>query len=278
MLVDPLGDTPTGRTERPEPERWPTALTDIERDLIAVRGYPIQELMGRLSFAEVIWLIFMGDLPDARTVRLLDAVFVASIDHGPAAPSANASRLVASTGAEPGHAAAAGLMAVNRYHGGSLAPAMSILDDVVARHRAGATLAEAARDLVGEWRDRGERVLGFGHRVHPVDPRVERLFGITAELGFRSVYIDAAREIERALNDRPEKPIPMNLDGAIAAVFCGIGLPASMANSLFMIARYVGLNAQAHEEQARMRPMRRIEPDHVVYDGPALRHLPDGAI
>lgn len=275
--MDLLGATFTERTIPPEGEPWPTALTMIDRDLIAVRGYPIQELMGRASFGEVIWLLFMGDLPDARTARLLDAVFVASIDHGPAAPSANASRLVASTGAEPGHAAAAGLMAINRYHGGSLAPAMEIFEDVVARHRAGAALATAASDVVEEWRSRNERVLGFGHRIHPVDPRVARLFEIAGELGFHSVYVEAAREVERALNDKAAKPIPMNLDGAIAAIFCGIGLPASMGNSMFMIARYVGLNAQAHEEQTRMRPMRRIQPDRSVYDGPALRHLPEGA-
>ena len=275
--MDPLGSPSTDQAIPSEADLWPTALTDVDRDLIAVRGYPIQELMGRTSFAEVIWLIFMGDLPDARTARLLDAVFVASIDHGPAAPSANASRLVASTGAEPGHAAAAGLMAIDRYHGGSLAPAMGILEDVVARHRAGAPLATAARDVVDEWRGRGERVLGFGHRVHPVDPRVERLFAIADELGFHSLYVDGAREVERALNDKAGRPIPMNLDGAIAAIFCGLGLPASMGNSMFMIARFVGLNAQAHEEQTRMRPMRRIHPDRSRYDGPALRHLADGA-
>jgi citrate synthase len=182
-------------------------------------------------------------------------------------------RLVASGGAEVTVAAAAGLLAIGSHHGGALAPCMEVLEDVVERHQRGATLDDAAREVVAEWRQKGERVPGFGHRVHTADPRVPRLFGLTDDLGKHSIYQDAAWAVERALNDNPEKIIPMNLDGAIAAVLCGLGFPLGLANSLFIVSRFVGLNAQAHEEKTRMRPMRKIQPDAFVWDGAETRNL-----
>lgn len=264
-----MQDTPE---PSPAAEYWPTSVTDIEGDRIAIRGYPIEELMGRVSLSEAIGLIFLGEVPDKSVASLLDAILVASLDHGTTSPSALVSRLAASTGAEVGHAAASGLLAINQYHGGALALCMAVLQDVVDRHEAGDTLQEAARKLVADWRARGERIPGFGHRVHGVDPRVARLFDIADELGFRTIYQDAARAIEQALNDS-NKRIPMNLDGAIAAIFCGTAIPVGLANSIFMVARYVGLNAQAYEEKTRMRPMRKIRPDLYRYDGPSLRRL-----
>ncbi len=263
---------------QPDGGSWPTAVTEIEPNVIVVRGYPIDELMGRITFSEAIWLTLLGELPDERTRQLFDAILVASLDHGPTSPSANTARLVASTGAEPGHAAAAGLLAINRYHGGALSGAMEILEDVVSRSRAGAGLAVAADAVVAEWRARGERLLGFGHRFHSVDPRIARLFAIADELGFHSIYIDAARAVERALLESSHRAIPINPDGAIAALFCGIGVPVGLADQLFMIARFVGLNAQAYEETTRMRPMRKIRPDLYEYDGPTRRHLEGRAV
>jgi citrate synthase len=266
---------------------WGTAVTLTAPGVIAPRGYPIEQLMGRVTFTEVVWLMYKGELPDERTRRLLDAVLVASIDHSTTSPSAMTARTVASSGAPVQLAATAGLLAINTYHGGALEPCMVILREVVQRARIEADpaenelpakhLAAAAVAVVAEWRARGERLPGFGHRVHATDPRTDRLFEITDELGFHSVYQEAARAVERALNDRPDKRIPMNLDGAIAALFCALELPAELANPLFMTARFVGITQQAFEEHTRFRPMRKIDLSAWVYDGPALRTVPGDA-
>jgi citrate synthase len=255
-------------------DRWNTAITWTAPGVIAPRGYPVDKLMGRASFTDVVYLMYLGELPDSRSRALLDAILVASVDHSTTSPSALTARTVASSGASVQVAATAGLLAINQYHGGAIEPCMEILEDVVARHRKGKDLEKSAAEVVGEWREHGMRLPGFGHRVHSVDPRTDRLFTIAHDLQFLTVYEDAARAVEAALNTDPAKAIPMNLDGAIAAILCGLGFPATLANPLFMISRFVGITMQAYEERTRQRPMRRIRIDRYVYDGPPLRDLP----
>ena len=260
---------------RPEsPDMWGTAITYTSPGVIAPRGYRIEELMGGASFTDVIHLMYRGELPDERTRALLDAVLVASVDHSTTSPSAMTARTVASSGASVQLAATAGLLSINTFHGGALGPCMEVLEDVVARHASGLSVADAAHEMATEWRARGERVPGFGHRVHLVDPRTARLFAIAEELGFHTVYDDAAIAVEHALGELAGKPIPMNLDGAIAAVLCGLEFPVDLANPFFMISRFVGITMQAYEEHMRYRPMRKIYADRWEYDGVPLRTVP----
>lgn len=251
-------------------------MTMTAPGVIAPRGYRVEDLMGRVTFTDVIHLMYRGELPDEATRKLLDAILVASIDHSTTSPSAMTARTVASSGATVQLAATAGLLAINDSHGGALGPCMLVLQEVVERSET-SDLQAAANDLVAEWRARHERIPGFGHRVHATDPRTARLFGIAEELGFHTVYDDAARAVEAALNDDPAKPIPMNLDGVIAAILCGLRLPAELANPLFMSSRFVGITMQAYEEHSRYRPMRKIYLDKWEYDGPALRPVPGSA-
>ena len=99
---------------------WNTAITRIEPNRVGVRGYDIAELMGRVSFGAAVYLILTGELPSPAIARLMDAILVASIDHGATPPSALAARTVASTGATLSAAVAAGIMSINRHHGGAI--------------------------------------------------------------------------------------------------------------------------------------------------------------
>jgi citrate synthase len=263
-----MSDTTPAPTDR----TWGTGMTMIAPGIIAPRGYRIEELMGTVTFTDVIHLMYRGELPDPKTRELLDAILVASIDHSTTSPSAMTARTVASSGATVQLAAAAGLLSINDSHGGALGPCMLVLQDVV-RRADGGDLAAAAAEVVGEWRARHERIPGFGHRVHAVDPRTARLFAVAERLGFHTVYDDAARAVEDQLST-PAKPIPMNLDGVIAAVLCGLEFPAELANPLFMTARFVGITMQAYEERTRYRPMRKINVEAWAYDGEPLRDLP----
>ncbi|HOF84051.1 MAG TPA: citrate/2-methylcitrate synthase, partial [Candidatus Aminicenantes bacterium] len=89
-------------------EKWPTAITEVKPNRIMARGYLIDEMMGKISFAQAVCLILTGELPAPAVGKLLDAIFVSSIDHGASPPSALAARTVASTGAELNAAVAAG--------------------------------------------------------------------------------------------------------------------------------------------------------------------------
>src|SRR5260370_10025711 len=99
---------------------WNTAVTRIEPNRVAVRGYDISELMGRVSFGAAVYLILTGELPSDAIGRLMDGILVASIDHGATPPSALAARTTASTGASLSAAAAAGIMSINRHHGAAI--------------------------------------------------------------------------------------------------------------------------------------------------------------
>ena len=88
------------RTQMREPsERWQSSLTEISPNKILNRGYPLDEMMGRLGFAEAVYLLLMGELPTASIGRMLNAVLVSSIDHGVTPPSTLAARNVATSGA-----------------------------------------------------------------------------------------------------------------------------------------------------------------------------------
>ena len=79
---------------------WKTAITKIEPNKIFLRGYPLHELMGRITFSQAIYLALKGELPSEKVGRLIDAILVSSIDHGATPPSVLAARTVASTGAD----------------------------------------------------------------------------------------------------------------------------------------------------------------------------------
>src|SRR5215831_9209763 len=95
----------------PAGARWESALTSIAPNRILVRGYPLDEMMGRLGFAEAVYLMLMGELPTPAIGRMLNAVLVSSIDHGVTPPSTLATRNVATTGAPLKDCVASGILA-----------------------------------------------------------------------------------------------------------------------------------------------------------------------
>lgn len=255
---------------------WRTAVTHVEPNRILVRGYALDELMGRVSFAEAIYLLLEGELPTPALGRLMDAVLVSLIDHGTSPPSTIAARNVATAGAPLRASVAAGVLGFGTYHGGDIEGCVRMLERGVVLVREGAAHDAAARQIVDECAARGEAVPGFGHRIHTHDPRAARLFQMALELEVDGAHLQMLRALERALNaSRGDQPrIPINVDGAIAAVCADIGLAASVGHALFIISRVPGLIAQAREEQERERPMRQIDSTAVIYDGPRERRLP----
>ena len=131
-----------------EGDRWQTALTSIAPNSILIRGYPVDELMGRLSFAEAVYLLLMGELPTPAIGRMLNAVLVSSLDHGVTPPSTLAARNVATSGAPLKDSIAAGILAFGPHHGGDIETCMRFLD-------AGLTLVRSGRSLQIMRLDRG---------------------------------------------------------------------------------------------------------------------------
>jgi len=137
---------------------WKTSITEIKPNEVRLRGYLIDELMGSISFAEAVYLAIKGDLPTAEVSKMMNAILVSSIDHGASPPSALAARTVASTGAPLNAAVAAGILSINRHHGGAIADCMKVLQSGIDRvHKSGETVDKIAVDLVAEHKASGKR-------------------------------------------------------------------------------------------------------------------------
>jgi succinyl-CoA synthetase alpha subunit len=288
-VVDAFGDLPgavvqileqiKGQSLMNEADKkavWHSAITRIQPNKVAVRGYDIAELMGQVSFGAAVYLILTGELPSPAVARLMDAILVSSIDHGATPPSALSARNVASTGATLSASVAAGVMSINRHHGGAIEDCARQLKAIADRAaRDSISLEEAATRTLRTMSEAGERMSGFGHRVHTKDPRTARLFELAREAGVDGAHMQAARAVEKAFADA-KKSLPINVDGAIGAILADLGMNPATFNGIFMIARTPGLIAHVIEEQTRERPMRRIDPVNHGYDGPAPRNLLDG--
>jgi citrate synthase len=240
-------------------EKWMTAITEVKPNRIMTRGYLIDELMGKITFSQAIYLVLKGELPSPEVGRLLDAIFVSSVDHGASPPSVLTARTVASTGADLNDAVAAGVLAISRLHGGAIEEGQRLFLEIAKRADAqGINENAAAKIVFDEMKAKGKRASGFGHRLHTKDPRTAKLFDLAAGLGLAGRHVRIARAAEKA----------------IAAVLCDLGIPPEIGNAFFIISRVPGLVAHVHEEKTRMKPMRRIDPEGFYYDGPAERKLP----
>ena len=227
---------------------WQTAIIDMEPGRIALRGHPVEDLIGNIGFAPMIWLMVTGEEIKGARAALFEAALVAAVDHGPQAPSIAAARMAATCGIGLQSAMATGLNMLGDVHGGAGEQAVALYHAV---QRAG---PEGLAQALDDWRaEHGRFLPGFGHRFHkPVDPRAPRLLGLVdeaAEQGAVSgAYAEIGRAIERHLAAERGKPVPMNIDGATAVIYAELGCAAPLARGFFGLSRSVGILAHAWEQ------------------------------
>ncbi|NIA70005.1 citryl-CoA lyase [Pelagibius litoralis] len=253
----------------------------MEPGIIRYRGYPIEELIGKASFAQTIWLLLRGELPSDDQAALLDIALMSAVDHGPQAPSIAIARMAASCGVGLNNAMASGVNALGDVHGGAGEQALAFYQQIAARIDEGAPLEGATATVLDSFMASGTTYLpGFGHRFHPVDPRAPRLLEMVdhyAEKGaVTGRFAAIARCLEAVLARRKGKAIPMNIDGATAVIYGELGFPAPLARGLFCLSRSVGILAHAWEETQSGRRNKGPLPRERLwrYDGPAKRPLP----
>jgi citrate synthase len=248
-------------------DTWRTAIVDAGPTYLRVRGRDVLTLMRDASFTDLVFLLHHDRLPSPSERRLVDAILIGVADHGPGAPSCAAARLAASGNRQSLAAAvAAGVLTIGDEHGGAGVKCMELIHAGLERsRREGLSLERVAGDSVDAAKIAGRRVPGFGHRVHTTtDPRVDVLFALAADAGLAGPAIAFARALEAAIRDRI-RPLPLNIDGALAAILVGLGFPPMVGQLFFIIGRVAGLSAEVMEEHAREKPMRIKIP--VTYDG-----------
>jgi len=255
-------------------ETWKTAITKIEPNKVLLKGYRIDELMGKITFAQGVFLTIKGELPNEKEAKMIDAMLVSSIDHGVTPPSCLAARTIASAGAPLSAALAGGVLAISKHHGGAIEDSMKMIQEAVRRKKEMSKKPEEmAALLLKEYKEKNKRLPGFGHRIHTKDPRTIKLFQIAAEVGIAGEYVEMAKTIEDAIEQTSGKRLPINVDGAIATLLCEMNFPSELANAFFIMARIPGLVAHVHEEMTKMKPMRHINPKDHQYDGTPERNL-----
>lgn len=261
---------------------WQTDIIDIKPNVIRIRGYAIEDLIGRISFVDQIWLMLRGECPSPVQSRLLEAAMVAAVDHGPQAPSIAIARMAATCGVGLNNAVASGVNALGAIHGGAGEQALEFYDQIRSLVASGIPLGDAVAQKVGERLARREPIEGFGHRFHKqVDPRAPRLLALLDETrtegGIEGQYCDIGRAIEARLCEVKGKPLPMNIDGVTACLFGELGFPAALARGLFVLSRSVGILAHAWEQTQQGGRIKGPMPPSVpyTYTGPAPRNLKD---
>lgn len=247
---------------------WSTYITDVKPNQIKVRGHRIDELMGKLDFASVVYLLFKSRLPEEKERKLVDAILVSSIDHGPTPPSTLATRTVASCNVSLTSALSAGLLSIGRTHGGAIEGCMRGLKEIVTSSY-GDSIDKYAEQFLDKLKSEGKRMPGLGHRYHTDDPRTRKLFEIAKEYDFSGRYINALKAIKNSLKESTGKDLPINVDGAIASCLLEMGFEPEIGNAFFIIARVPGLICHILEEY-NMPTMRKIYPDSANYEGPEV--------
>ncbi|MEJ7761306.1 MAG: citryl-CoA lyase [Thermomicrobiales bacterium] len=254
-------------------ETWQTGITDSGTDYIRVRGYDIVDLIQRCTFAEMLFLLHRSRLPTPGESRLIDAMLVACVDHGPGSPSALAARVVASGNRRaPEAAVAAGMLAIGDAHGGAGEACAALLSEGITwAKRDSQSFLAAAAWLVERAVTQRVRLPGFGHRTHAEDPRSTVLFAMAREHGVAGEGLAMAEAVHQEASRRI-RPLPINVDGAMGAILLDLGFSPVAARFFFLVSRVAGLTAQVAEEMNRERPMRISIP--IAYDGPTARSLP----
>ena len=259
---------------------WRTDIIDITPGVIRVRGYPIEQLIGRISFPQMIWLILRGELPSPGQASLLEAALVASVDHGPHAPSIAIARMAVSCGLPLNGAMASALNTLDDVHGGAGQQAVELFH-AIDEAQSGMPLAGAVAGQLDHFiAMHGRFIPGFGHRFHPVDPRAPRLLALVDAAAAAGTvdgrFAGIARGIEAELKTRKGKVIPMNIDGATAVIYAELGFAPPLARGIFCLSRAVGILSHAWEQSGRHErnkgPMPRQMPYR--YSGQAARDLP----
>lgn len=228
-----------------------TSLGKAELHRILVRGYDLtEELVGKISFSQMTFLMLAGRMPTAGQARMIDALLTILVEHGMVS-SIVAARLTYHTAPEAIQAAVAtAILGAGSVHLGSSEWCARMLQEALPpKTNGGADLDAIAAAVAKRYEERKQRIPGIGHRTHAEgDPRADRLFQIARETEVYGGYCELLRRIARAAEAGRGRRLPVNVTGAIAAVASDLGLPWPMSKAFAIIGRTLGAMAHIGEE------------------------------
>jgi citrate synthase len=255
---------------------WETAIAKVvsegDTEEIIVRGHRLADLIGKTTFAEAMFLMLQGRLPSKPQARVLDALLVASIEHGIAPPSMIA-RCYASYGTTIQAAVGAGVTAFGDRMGGLGEQLAQLLAERLGPHLAAGTpsdavLGEIADAIVADAAASGSRVPGFGIPLHALDPRTPQILDVARKEGVFGPYCALGVTIEASLaRARSGRTVPMNLDGVSAVVALDLGFDWRATRLFLLTPRTVSFAAHFLEEQDQDSTWRHLRASDITYIG-----------
>jgi citrate synthase len=248
-----------------------------EPDRIIVRGKDLcEEIIGKIDFASMFFLELTGRLPSPGEARVVDAVLVTLMEHG-ITGTAIAARLtyLGAPSALQG-AVASGLLGAGDVFLGAIDNGARVLQHL-AREPVGDSRHRAIEAYLDDVATRNDRVPGIGHPVHkPVDPRVEVLFAMSEEaLGHRT-HPDVLVALQQRAAEKFGRVLPINADGAIAAILSDVGFDWRICRGFALVARSAGLVGHIYDEMTNPIAMDvwNLTDERTTYENPTPRGLP----
>jgi citrate synthase len=223
-----------------------TSICTSDLTSITVRGRDlVNELVGEMSFTEMLYFLSCGRKPDAGQVKVLDACLVTIMEHG-INPSTIVSRLISDTVPdEPQVAIAAGLLAVGGVFAGTSEQCAAILMQL--KKDGDGAVRKTAERLIAS----GQPIPGFGHLHHkPDDPRTPKLFAVAEKAGVKQDHMRLLRALGKAIDEVKGRHLTINATGAIGALMLDIDVPLEAIRCFTVVARSAGLTAHLLEEKS----------------------------
>lgn len=251
--------------------RWTTAVSDASAAGILIRGYPVEELIGRIDFAEATFLLLRGRLPEPRERAMFGSLLCAILDY-PRSPAVEAARVVASASGQLVPAAAAGLLCIGSRIASPQESGELLREAFARRDREGLSPEALAERLVADARRTRRRLPGLGHPSGR-DPRAERLRELARAHGFDGEAAALYDRLRSELASQGGPDLPVNVDGMMAAVLHAMGFAPREMGAVAVVSFLPGILAQALEELDGSRGPRLIPDGLFQYTGAARRRL-----
>lgn len=280
-----------------EPFHWQSAISYKTRERIVIRGYDVNELIGNISFAEQLHLVWKGELPDENQRKMLDALLVCFAEHA-MSPSSASARMVMSGAGYIIPALAGGILSIGYVHVDAHEAAECWITAVKLMKEKGWTPDQAADFLAAGIRNKekddafvrlfGDRkvIPGWHHPQHIRDLRSARLIELAERWGVAGDHVTFVVAMEKATKTYWGRTMYSNVAGAISAILVDMGYIPEECLAFCALARSTSIIAHSIEERHREKGWRastrsKIKqpldlelqgPDY--YDGPEDRKLP----
>jgi citrate synthase len=247
---------------------WTTSVSRVTDSKVYIRGFDLEEIIGRLPFSAAAYLLIRGRIPTPTEAELLDTVLSAILDYSLQKSGTVAARYIASANPSMAAALATSVLGIGKNTMDPADTAKFCIDAYTRLEAAGGEPAEVAQLIVDEMRARKQRIPGLGHPVFRyTDPRAQKLREKAVASGLWGARAEFFEEIHRAFTRCPGKEaIVLNDVGMMGLVLVEMGFSPEETTGLAVLSTLPGVIAHVAEEFRAGKPIRVVPEGTAQYD------------